>query len=243
MDLIRDSGLGPHLVSLERLTEDRGRRTSGLPALDRLLGGGWPRAALSEISGRRSSGRTTVVQAALAAAIAAGETVALVDAGGSLDARAWTSGTELGFAERSPSREGPGILPGFPNSTSPPLLWIRCAPPQALKAADLVVAAGGFGMVALDLCDATLRIPDAAWVRLRHTARAQGTTILIAGGTHRLGSFAAAAIDLGGAPAFDAGGPPLFTGIQVDVRARRARVQAENENAQPCASLVFTSRS
>jgi len=220
LDLVRDSELAAHLVSLERLTEDRGRRGTGLAALDRLLGGGWPRAALSEISGRRSSGRTTVVRAALAAAIAAGETVALVDAGGSLDARAWTG---LG------------------------LLWIRCAPSQALKAADLVVAAGGFGMVALDLCDATLRIPDAAWVRLRHTARAQGTTVLIAGAARRLGAFAAAAIDLGGAPAFDADGPPLFTGL--DVRALRlrdgrgARLQAENENAQPCASLVFTSRS
>jgi hypothetical protein len=246
LDLVRDSELAAHLVSLERLSEDRGRRASGLPALDQLLGGGWPRAALSEISGRRSSGRTTVVRAALTAAIAAGETVALVDAGGSLDARAF-AWMDPGSARRSPSREDPGTLPGFPNSVSgPPLLWIRCAPVQALKAADLVVAAGGFGMVALDLCDAMLRIPDAAWVRLRHAARAQGSTVLIAGGARRLGSFAAAAIDLVGAPTFDAGGPPLFTGLHVDVRAPRLRAlhqPAENENGQPCASLVFTSRS
>ena len=75
--------------------------------------------------------------ATLARAIAAGEATALVDAGGggggSLDARAAAA---AGLA-------------------LPALLWIRCAPAQALKAADLVVAAGGFGVVALICAIAT----------------------------------------------------------------------------------------
>ncbi len=183
----------------------------------RLLGGGWPRAALSEISGPRSSGRTAVVRAALAAAISAGESTALVDVGGTLDARAATT------------------------SPGPPLLWIRCAAAQALKAADLVVAAGGFGTVALDLCDARLRIPDAAWMRLRHAARAQGTTVLVASGARRLGAFAAAAVDLGGAPAFDTEGPPLFA--RLEVRAHRSRNGRTDGEQLPCVSLAFTSRS
>ena len=147
--------LAARLVSLERLEESRGRRTTGVAALDGLLAGGWPRAALSEITGRRSSGRTAVVLATLARALAAGEATALVDAsgsgGGSLDARAAAA---AGLA-------------------LPALLWIRCAPAQALKAADLVVGAGGFGVVALDLCDsdARRRVADAAWVRLRHGPR------------------------------------------------------------------------
>jgi RecA DNA recombination protein len=213
--------ISAHLVSLERLSEDRGRRATGLAALDALLGGGWPRAALSEISGRRSSGRTAVVRAALAAAISAGESTALVDVGGTLDARAALSTM---------------MAPG------PPLLWIRCGAAQALKATDLVVAAGGFGTVALDLCDARLRIPDAAWMRLRHAARAQGTTVLVASGARRLGAFAAAAVDLGGAPAFDPEGPPLFA--RLEVRAQRLRNGAQSDgNQQSCVSLAFTSRS
>ena len=233
LELVRDpeiaAEISAHLVSLERLSEERGRRATGLAALDELLGGGWPRAALSEISGRRSSGRTAVVRAALAAAISAGESTALVDVGGTLDAHAAMSTT-------------------VPNG--PPLLWIRCGAAQALKAADLVVAAGGFGTVALDLCDARLRIPDAAWVRLRHAARAQGTTVLVASGARRLGAFAAAAVDLGGAPAFDTEGRPLFARLEVRaLRLRNGRMQAAQSRSStdgeqlPCVSLAFTSRS
>jgi hypothetical protein len=229
LELVRDPEIAAHLVSLERLSEERGRRATGLAALDALLGGGWPRAALSEISGPRSSGRTAVVRAALAAAISTGESTALVDVGGTLDARAAVSTTAT-------------------TSPGPPLLWIRCAAAQALKAADLVVAAGGFGTVALDLCDARLRIPDAAWMRLRHAARAQGTTVLVASGARRLGAFAAAAVDLGGAPAFDTEGPPLFARLEVRAqRLRNGRSQSESAPSdgeqQSCVSLAFMSRS
>ena len=234
LELVRDpeiaAEISAHLVSLERLSEERGRRATGLAALDALLGGGWPRAALSEISGPRSSGRTAVVRAALAAAISAGESTALVDVGGTLDARAAAMSTTA------------TTLPG------PPLLWIRCAAAQALKAADLVVAAGGFGTVALDLCDARLRIPDAAWMRLRHAARAQGTTVLVASGARRVGAFAAAAVDLGGTPAFDTEGQPLFARLEVRAqRLRNGRGQSSPSQSdgkqQTCVSLAFTSRS
>ncbi len=233
LELVRDpeiaAEISAHLVSLERLSEEHGRRATGLAALDALLGGGWPRAALSEISGPRSSGRTAVVRAALAAAISAGESTALVDVGGTLDARA-------------------AVLSARATTSGPPLLWIRCLAAQALKAADLVVAAGGFGTVALDLCDARLRIPDAAWMRLRHAARAQGTTVLVASGARRLGAFAAAAVDLGGAPAFDTEGPPLFVRLEVRAqRLRNGRAQSSSSpsdgNQQPCVSLAFMSRS
>jgi RecA/RadA recombinase len=219
--------LAARLVSLERLEQARGRRPSGIGALDELLEGGWPRAALSEITGRRSSGRTAIMLATLARAIAAGEATALVDAGGggggSLDARAAAA---AGLA-------------------LPALLWIRCAPAQALKAADLVVAAGGFGLVALDLCDCDLRrrVADAAWVRLRHAARNQGTTVIVATSTRTLGTAAAAAIELGdGTPTFLTNGPPLFAGV----KSRAARVRGGQRDAgeeAACVSLAFTCRS
>jgi hypothetical protein len=108
----------------------------------------------------------------------------------------------------------------------------------------LVVAAGGFGLVALDLCDAQLRVPDAAWVRLRHGARAQGTTVLVATSARRLGSFAAAAIELcAGAPRFLDAGPALFAGLESSVRWARAPAPSAGTETAPCASLVFTSRS
>ncbi len=216
--------LAARLISPERLEAGAGTRATGLEALDELLRGGWPRGALSEVAGPRSSGRTAVVLHALATAGAAGEATALVDVGGTLDARAAaTCGVPL-----------------------PALLWIRCAPEQALKAADLVVAAGGFGVVAIDLGDARARIPDASWLRLQHAARNQATTVLIAAATRTVRAFAATAIELGPrAPRFLTDGPALFDGLDAQaVRARAAHHHPPaNQSGLPCASLAFTSRS
>src|SRR4029077_20572643 len=82
-----DPALLSHLVTAQRLEERRGRRGSGIPAIDRLLGGGWPRAALCELVGRRSSGRTAILYAALAGARAAGGGGAAGRVGGGLDPR------------------------------------------------------------------------------------------------------------------------------------------------------------
>ena len=121
-----------------------------------------------------------------------------------------------------------------------------------------MVAAGGFGLCAVDLCDARLRVPDAAWVRLQHTARRQGTSVLVAAATRALGTFAAAAVELGnGAPSFLTDGPPLWAGLRVRaarVRDRRPSATREpsattrepsatREEGSPCVSLAFTCRS
>src|SRR5579859_4611960 len=77
--------------------------SSGIPALDTLTGG-LPRGCLTEICGPASSGRTTLLLAALAAATQRGEYCAVVDASDALDPHsAAASGVDL---ER--------------------LLWVRC---------------------------------------------------------------------------------------------------------------------
>ena len=58
--------------------------SSGIPALDALTGG-LPRGCLTEICGPASSGRTTLLLAALAAATRRGEFCAVVDASDALD--------------------------------------------------------------------------------------------------------------------------------------------------------------
>jgi len=195
-----DPALLSHLVSAQRLEDRRGRRGSGVPALDRLLGGGWPRAALCELVGRRSSGRTAIVYAALARAIAAGEAAALVDVGGGLDPRrAGAAGIAL-----------------------PRLLWVRCAGDVAAKAADLVLGAGGFDLIALDLGDERPRLPTAGWIRFKHGVEKQGTTLLVAAPARAAGTCAAAVVELGaGAPRFVADGAPLFAGLEARAILRR----------------------
>ena len=226
-----DPELASRLVTAQRLEERRGQRSSGLPELDALLGGGWPRGALSELWGRRSSGRTSVLLAALARAARAGEATALVDAGGALDPRA---------------AEACGV-------PLPRLLWIRCATAQALKAADLVVSAGGFDVLALDLGDERPRVPTAAWVRLKHGAERQGTSVLVATPARAVGAFAAAAVELQAAvPSFfcagvsGGGGPPLLGGARVKIVCLRRASRSANDTGEPqasCASVAFTCRS
>jgi hypothetical protein len=223
--------LATHLISAQRLEERRGHRGSGVAALDGLLGGGWPRAALSELSGRRSSGRTSVGLATLARAAAAGEATALVDTGGALDPRAaLAAGVAL-----------------------PHLLWIRCTPAESLKAADLVVSAGGFDVVVLDLGDERPRVPLAAWVRLKHGAERQGTSVLVSTCARTVGAFAAAAVELSAAtPRFLTDvGPPLFDGARAKMiclrRSGRNAAEApqpanttNDERNGPCVWLAFS---
>lgn len=221
--------LASHLVTAQRLEELRGFRPSGLPELDALLGGGWPRAALSELSGRRSSGRTAVMLSALARAAEAGEAIALVDTGGALDPRA---------------AEACGVA-------LPRLLWIRCAAGEALKAADLIVSAGGFGVLALDLGDERPRVPTAAWIRLKHGAERQGTSVLVATPARVVGAFATAAVELSAAtPRFfeESSTPALFAGARAKIecvrRAGRSANDSGPEERRPsCAWLAFTCRS
>jgi hypothetical protein len=174
LSLHLDPELSAQLVTAERLEHRQGHCATGIEAIDELLGGGWPQGALSELCGRRSSGRTSVLLASLAAALTAGYATALVDLDGSLDPRG-------------------AAAAGVPLDQ---LLWVRAGGRQALKAADLLIAAGGFGLVALDLGEGLARIPSAAWVRLKHAAERQRTAVIVAAPRRTVGAFAASAIDL-----------------------------------------------
>jgi protein ImuA len=170
------AGLAGHVVTggeIER-RERRGRVGSGVAAIDALIGGGWPRGALSELAGGRSSGRTAVSLQTLGAALRRGETVALVDVDGNLDPRVAAAG-------------------GMPIAG---LLWVKCGAGQALAAAEIVVAAGGFAVVTVDLGAARLKAPTAAWQRLKRAAEQQGTVVLVTA-AHRLpGALGACAVTL-----------------------------------------------
>jgi hypothetical protein len=131
-----------------------------IEGLDRLLGGGLPRGALVEMSGRASSGRFSVALSALAATTQAGEAAALVDPGDHFDPQgAAAAGAEL-------SR----------------VLWLR---PRGLKpalAAAETVLATGFALVVLDLGLARIfrrRFDDAVWLRLARRARFHDAALLV----------------------------------------------------------------
>ena len=182
--LLRAKKLDVTLTSAAPLADREGRATaaSGLAALDERLGGGVPRGQLSEITGPRSSGRTWVASAALAATTGRGELAALVDTFDTFDPASvpglacprllWVRGVPLSAcrtAARPADREVPDLLTRVVD--------------RAIKAAALVLQAGGFGLVVLDLADAPpaalRRLPFTTWLRLQRVIEGHDTAGLV----------------------------------------------------------------
>ena len=136
---------------------------TGIAPLDALVEG-IPRGAISEILGPESSGRTTLVHSLLAASTAQLEICAYVDTDDSFDP---VSAAAAGVALSQ-------------------LVWIRCGhnAGHALKAADYLLHAGGFGVIVLDLCQVpprvSNRIPISYWYRFRRAIENTPTILALA---------------------------------------------------------------
>ena len=142
--------------------------SSGIREIDG-LSGGLPRGCLSEICGSASSGRTSVLLAALAAATRREEVCALVDTTDALDAVSaaaagvdlerllWVRCGKAGVGLRT-SDLGPRASDGRTRSLDAgsnvrrPRSDFRSLE-QALRVTDLLLQSGGFGLVAIDLGD------------------------------------------------------------------------------------------
>ena len=159
--------------------------SSGIDEID-VLSGGLPRGSITEIFGPASSGRTSLMYSMLAYATAHEETCALVDTS---DVFAPTCATEAGV--------------DFDR-----LLWIRCAGnlEHAFKATDLLLHAGGFGLVILDLGDVAgkeaRRIISSWWYRFRRTVEDRPTVLTVISEEACTRSCAALTLELKGAPAW-----------------------------------------
>lgn len=122
-----------------------------------------PRGAITEVLGEPSTGRTALAHSMLATATKGGEIAALVDCDDTFDpASSRKAGTDLGK-----------------------LLWVQCGHrlESALKAADLILHNGGFGLIILDLCDtaptALQRVPTSYWYRFQRAVENTPTIFLI----------------------------------------------------------------
>lgn len=178
-----------------------------------------PRGCLTEIVGPASSGRTTLFHAVLAAATARGEICAVVDAEDAFDpATAEAGGVRLEN-----------------------LIWVRCGhnAEHALKAADLLIQGGGFGVVAMDLGDTppatARRISLTSWFRLRRAVENTPTVFLAIAQRQNAKTCASLTIECGRERAAWSGGRPgrLFRGLRVRAAA--------TERRKTC-SPVFTAR-
>jgi hypothetical protein len=194
--LLRD--LGARLRRASAPEEPLARSPSGLPEVDRALGGGFPRGGLGEIAGPAGSGRTSLAVALLASATRAGECAAIVDGCDAFD---------------PPSAEAAGVV-------LERLLWVRTPRgPEAtramLRSAERLLEARGFALVLLDLVEARVgAVPGSAWPRLVRAAAASRTSLVVLGAQRLAGAFAAQSLELDPARARFSGTPVLLEGLE-----------------------------
>lgn len=162
--------------------------STGIEEVDALTGG-LPRGAITEIFGPASSGRTSLMFSLLAYATTHEETCALVD-------------TSNVFAPVAAAAAGVDF---------DRLLWIRCAGnlEHAFKATDLLLHAGGFGLVILDLGDVAgkeaRRIITSWWYRFRRTVEDRPTVLTVVSEEACTRSCAALALELKGVAEWSSG--------------------------------------
>jgi len=187
---------------------------SGVPQID------LPRGCLTEIVGPASSGRTSLMLSILAQATAREEVCALVDA-------------EDAFSPHAAAAAGVGLSR---------LLWVRCAhnAEHALRAADLLIQGGGFGVVVMDLGDTpertARRISLTSWFRLRRAVEHTPSVLVSLSRQSNAKTCASLVIECGRTRANWSGARGVSRLLRaVDVRARATRRRIE-------CSPVYTAR-
>jgi hypothetical protein len=209
---------------------------TGICALDQRLAGGFPRGHVSEICGPRSTGHLTVMVSALAGATARGEAVALIDP---LDM----------FDPVSASANGIDFER---------MLWVRGEPcrssrvslsceygtwqkhlDRAVKALNIVLQAGGFGLVVLDLAEMAPRIikrlPCTTWLRLHRVIDGSETACVLIGSEPIGRSVGGVTIQLASGSRPEAGSPKPEAS---QIHARVVRSRALNTDHHVCVSVL-----
>jgi len=210
--LLRDRHLDRTLLTAAPRGVDAA--ATGLAPLDARLEGGFPRGHLSEIIGPASAGRTAVLVRTLAEATRRGELVALVDA---LDTFDVDAGAAAGVVSERFLWVRGGVSPARRDE--------RRALEQALKALALVLQAGNFGVVALDLAGAPphelRRLPFTSWLRLHRIIEGTPTACLLVADDRLARSSAGLTVQLAARPRF---GARLFDGLDTTLHVVNARV-------------------
>jgi hypothetical protein len=166
--------------------------STGIPDVDQLLDGGLPVGAISEITGPLSSGRTSLALAFLAQRTSEDRVCAWVDASDSLDSEsAAANGVALKqllwvrcknpLQGPQPSERQNFSRSDFPRSDLSSPIFSGLA--QALRATDLLLQAGGFAALVLDLGSTApehaARVPLATWFRFRQAADRTRCSLLV----------------------------------------------------------------
>lgn len=168
---------------------------TGVDAVDALLDGGFPIGAITELAGPECSGRTSLAHAFLAGITRSGNVTAWVDvsnvlnpesaaaAGVVLDCMLWVR-CGAGATKTHARAAYKSAREGKYSSAQADAPWKRLD--QALRVTDLLLQAGGFRAIVLDMgsipAEFAARVPLATWFRYRAAAeRSQSSLVLLTG--------------------------------------------------------------
>lgn len=209
--------------------------TTGIAEADRLLDGGLPIGAIAEICGPESSGRTSLALSFLSRRTAEDRVCAWVDVNDAFDPEsAASNGVNLKKLLWVRCRDHHTHDRKSPSITGNAKPWTRLD--QALRSTDLLLQAGGFASIVLDLGDTARehanRIPLATWFRFRQAADRTRCTLVVLGKAAYAQSSAAVALECAPLRAETAGGTVL-TGFTFALQRGRQRFGAESQQTAP----------
>jgi hypothetical protein len=208
---------------------------TGIAAVDELMGG-LPVGAISELTGTASSGRTSLALAFVARRTAEARACAWVDVNDALDPESaaangvrlrqllWMRCRDEGTARFAAGQTARGASTTVAGRRGTRTRWTRLD--QGLRATDLLLQAGGFAAIVLDLGDTApeqgSRIPLATWFRFRQAAERTRCSLVVLEQRVYAQSAAAVVLECEARGAEQSGGTVL-RGFKFAVRRGRER--------------------
>jgi len=231
------------------------RLPSDLAVIDALLDGGLARGKISEIIGRLGAGKTSLAALFTAASTQRGEIAAWIDSSGAFDPASlkqagvilsrvlWINPDRASSAaccrlDPAGQRRGDEAaqfadhLVRLPARRPRGSSYLTTRVSQQWRAAELVLKAGGFGLLVLDLGSYSGMVSRVAALRLARLAEHSATAVLILAQRRVCGSFTAVSLALKSTPRFSrlshlgAHAPVLFDGLRVEARLARNKLGA-----------------
>jgi hypothetical protein len=232
------------------LTRKDRRITCGIAPIDALVGG-IARGRISEITGPISSGKTTIAASFASAASLRGEVVGWVDVPGSFDPRSLeAAGADLARILWVSFNKKPGLArSAFINSARsastysmrPGFITKERERRNELKAAELLLEAGGFGLVVIDFGAMRFPLSQSASLRLARAAERSGAAVLALAGNRVCGTFAALTLSMSKLRAsfsrLGKNAPALFDGMRIEAAVERNKLGVFGDRAQLFAAV------
>ena len=224
------------------LTRKDRRLSSGIAPLDTILGGGIVRGRVSEIVARPGFGRTSLAAAFAATATRNGEVAAWIDSSGAFDPQSVeAAGVDRARvlwvgADAVPAERGSAGMPAAESGHTRPNLSYRTRIKPALKAAEMVLGAGGFSQVIIDFGIGARALAIGAAIRLAREAERSGAAVIVMAERRTCGTFAALSLVMNRIhPCFSRtapGAPVLFDGMRIEAYVARNKLGGSGETAE-----------